>query len=409
MKYSYVAFDSDGKKVKGVIDAENETAAIYHIRNQDLSPVSVAPYKEKAGSWKEIEIMEPDVHNLKMKKKDLMQFADKMSIMLRAGVTLSMAMDVIVNSEKNRRYKKIYRAILTDLYGGASLADSMRTFDAFPEVMVNMVTSGEQTGRLDWAFAKVSELYEKELSLSGKLSSAFAYPLFLVGLMIVLFVVMTVVVLPKFSGMYESFGGELPGITQFVMNISTFLINYGWILIIVIGVLVVAFFALMKFSPKFKDSFAEFTLKIPVYGHLTMVSNTCSFSQIASALLQAGVEVVEAVRVAASVIKNKHIAVAVEGAMENVAQGSKLAAALQKLNIFEPLFISMIQIGEEASMLPDTFQKMADLYEAESADATRKLTSILEPTLTLAIGLMIALLVVSIILPMFNMYSVILG
>ena len=397
MKYSYVAFDPDGKKVKGVIDAENETAAIYHIRNQDLSPVSVAPYKEKAGSWKEIEIMEPDVHNLKMKKKDLMQFADKMSIMLRAGVTLSMAMDVIVNSEKNRRYKKIYRAILTDLYGGASLADSMRTFDAFPEVMVNMVTSGEQTGRLDWAFAKVSELYEKELSLSGKLSSAFAYPLFLIGLMIALFVVMTVVVLPKFSGMYETFGGELPGITKFVMSISTFLINYGWILIIVIGVLAAVFFALMKYSAKFKDSFAEFVLKIPVYGHLTMVSNTCSFSQIASALLQAGVEVVEAVRVA------------VEGAMENVAQGSKLATALQKLNIFEPLFISMIQIGEEASMLPDTFQKMADLYEAESADATRKLTSILEPTLTLAIGLMIALLVVSIILPMFNMYSVILG
>ncbi len=138
MKYRYVAFDPDGKKIKGVIDAENETAAIYHIRNQDLSPVSVTPYKEKAESFWEIEIMEPDVHKLKMKKKHLMQFADKMSIMLRAGVTLSMAMDVIVSSEKNRRYKKIYRAILTDLYGGASLADSMHTFAAFPEVVVNM-------------------------------------------------------------------------------------------------------------------------------------------------------------------------------------------------------------------------------------------------------------------------------
>ena len=409
MKYTYVAIDPDGKKVKGVVDAENESGAIYHIRNQDLSPVSVAPYKEKARSWKEIEIMEPDVHNLKIKKKDLMQFADKMAIMLRAGVTLAMAMDVIVNSEKNRRYKKIYRAILTDLYGGASLADSMRSYDAFPEVMVNMVTSGEQTGKLDWAFAKVSELFEKELSLSGKISSAFAYPLFLIGLMIALFVVMTVVVLPKFSGMYESFGGELPALTKFVMGMSQFLIHYGWILLIAIAAIVGAFLALLKFSPKFKDSFARFVLQIPVYGHLTMVSNTCSFSQISSALLQAGVEVVEAVRISSSVIKNKHIASAVEGATENVAQGSKLATALQKLNIFEPLFISMVQIGEEASMLPDTFQKMADLYEAESSEATRKLTSILEPTLTLAIGLVIALLVVSIIMPMFNMYSVILG
>lgn len=409
MKYTYVAFDPDGKKIKGVVDAENETAAIYHIRNQDLSPVSVSPYKEKADHFWEIEIMEPDVHNLKIKKKDLMQFADKMAIMLRAGVTLSMAMDVIVNSEKNRRYKKIYRAVLTDLYGGASLADSMRSFDAFPDVMVNMVTSGEQTGKLDWAFAKISELYEKELSLSGKISSAFTYPIFLVFLMIALFVVMTVFVLPKFAGMYDSFGGELPGITKFVMGMSDFIIGYGWLLLIIIAVVVGAVYLLMKYSKGFRSSVSQFALKIPVYGRLTTVSNTCSFSQISSALLQAGVEVVEAIRIAASVIKNKYIASGVESAMENVAQGSKLCTALQKLNIFEPLFISMIQIGEEASMLPDTFQKMADLYEAESSESTRKLTSILEPMLTLIIGLAIALLVVAIILPMFNMYSVILG
>jgi len=409
MKYSYVAFDPDGKKVKGIVEAENETGAIYHIRNQDLSPVSVAPYKEKAGSWKEIEIMEPEVHKLKMKKKDLMQFADKMSIMLRAGVTLSMAMDVIVNSEKNRRYKKIYRAILTDLYGGASLADSMRTFDAFPEVMVNMITSGEQTGKLDWAFAKIAELYEKELSLSGKISAAFTYPIFLVVLMIAMFVVMTVVVLPKFESMYDMFEGELPGITKFMMGMSDFLIHWGWLLAIIIAVAVAVFMLAKKLSPKFNDRLASLALKVPVFGRLSMVSNTCSFSQIAAALLQAGVEVVDSIRIAASVIKNSHISNAVKGAMDDVAQGSKVNTAFQKLGIFEPLFISMVQIGEEASMLPDTFQKMADLYEAESSDATKKMTSILEPALTMGIGLVIAVMVVSIILPMFNMYTVILG
>lgn len=408
MKYTYVAFDSNGKKTKGIVDAENETGAIYHLRNQDLSPVSVSPYKEKAEHFWEIEIMEPDVHQLKIKKKDLMQFADKMAIMLRAGVTLSMAMDVIVNSEKNRRYKKIYRAVLTDLYGGSSLADSMRSFKAFPDVMVNMVTSGEQTGKLDWAFAKIAELYEKEMALSGKISSAFTYPIFLICLMIVLFVVMTVFVLPKFAGMYESFGGELPGITKFVMGMSDFIIHFGWLVLLIVAAVVGGVFLLMKYNQKIRSKLSRLVLQIPVYGRLTMVSNTCSFSQISSALLQAGVEVVEAVRIAASVIKNKYISRGVEHAMDDVAQGSKLHTALQKLNIFEPLFISMIQIGEEASMLPDTFQKMADLYEAESSESTRKLTAVLEPALTLIIGLMIALLVVAIILPMFNMYSVIL-
>ena len=409
MKYSYVAFDPEGKKVKGVIEAENESGAIYHIRNQDLSPVSVAPYKEKASSWKEIEIMEPEVHDLKIKKKDLMQFADKMSIMLRAGVTLAMAMDVIVNSEKNRRYKKIYRAILTDLYGGSSLADSMRSFKAFPEVMVNMITSGEQTGKLDWAFSKIAELFEKELALSGKISAAFTYPIFLVVLMVAMFIVMTVVVLPKFESMYDMFEGELPGITRVMMGMSDFLIKWGWLLVIIIAAAVAAFILIRKYSPKFNDSFDAFTLKLPVFGRLSMVSNTCSFSQIAAALLQAGVEVVDSIRIAASVIKNAHISNAVKGAMDDVSQGSKVNTAFQKLGIFEPLFISMVQIGEEASMLPDTFQKMADLYEAESSDATKKMTSILEPVLTMSIGLVIAVMVVAIILPMFNMYTVILG
>lgn len=409
MKYTYTAIDTDGKKIKGIVEAENETGAIYHIRNQDLSPVYVAPYKEKAKNFWEIEIMEPEVHKLKMKKKDIMQFADKMSIMLKAGVTLSMAMDVMVNSEKDRRYKKIYRAILTDLYGGASLADSMRTFDAFPDVVVNMVASGEKTGKLDWAFSRIAVLFEKELALNGKISAAFSYPLFLIGLAVVLFVVMTTVVLPKFTSMYDKFDAELPAITQFMMDMSAFMKGYGLIILAVLLVIAGAIFLLLKKNQNFKSEMARIALKIPVFGRLTSVTNTCSFSQVSAALLQAGVEVVDAMYVSASVIKNSYMSKKVEGSLESVAQGSKLHTALQKLNLFEPLFISMVQIGEEASMLPDTFQKMADLYEAESSDATRKLTSVLEPVLTMSIGLLIAIMVVSIIMPMFNMYAVILA
>lgn len=409
MKYTYTAIDADGKKIKGIVEAENETGAIYHIRNQDLSPVYVAPYKEKAKNFWEIEIMEPEVHKLKMKKKDIMQFADKMSIMLKAGVTLSMAMDVMVNSEKDRRYKKIYRAILTDLYGGASLADSMRTFDAFPDVVVNMVASGEKTGKLDWAFSRIAVLFEKELALNGKISAAFSYPLFLIGLAVVLFVVMTTVVLPKFTSMYDNFDAELPAITQFMMDMSAFMKGYGLIILAVLLVIAGAIFLLLKNNQNFKSEMARIALKIPVFGRLTSVTNTCSFSQVSAALLQAGVEVVDAMYVSASVIKNSYMSKKVEGSLESVAQGSKLHTALQKLNLFEPLFISMVQIGEEASMLPDTFQKMADLYEAESSDATRKLTSVLEPVLTMSIGLLIAIMVVSIIMPMFNMYAVILA
>lgn len=409
MKFQYVALEADGKKVKGVIEAENEAGAIYYIRNQELSPVSVKPYKEKAAHFWEIEIMEPEVHKLKMKKKDLMEFADKMAIMLKANVKLSMAMEVMITSEKDRRYKKIYRQVLSDLYAGMSLADSMRTFTAFPEVVVNMVASGEKNGQLQWAFGRIAEMYEKELALSGKISSAFTYPLFLIVLAVILFVVMTTVVLPQFSTMYATFDAELPGITKFMMALSDFLIHYGLILLIVIVLLVGTAVMVIKKSPAISRALAKFVLKIPVFGRLTMVSNTASFSRITSALLLSGVEVVNSVKIGATVIKNKHIRYSVEEGLTSVELGSTLNSALSKSGIFEPLFVSMIQIGEEGSVLPETFEKMADMYEEESNNATRKLTSVLEPILTMSIGLIIAMIVVSIILPMFNMYSAILA
>ena len=228
-------------------------------------------------------------------------------------------------------------------------------------------------------------------------------------LLVALFVVMTVVVLPKFSTMYQNFDAELPAITQFLLDVSNFLRAYG---IYILGALIVVgllLFILLKSSKGFGRAFSRMALKLPAYGRLTVVGNTSSFSRVAAALLQSGVEVVESVKVAATVVKNKYIRSSVERALGEVEQGSTINLALSKLHIFDTLFISMLQIGEESSMLPETFQKMADMYEQDSNEASKKLTALLEPIMTLAIGLMIALMVVAIILPMFNMYTVILG
>ncbi|MBR6764672.1 MAG: type II secretion system F family protein, partial [Clostridia bacterium] len=176
-----------------------------------------------------------------------------------------------------------------------------------------------------------------------------------------------------------------------------------------LAVIAGAVFLLYKYNRTFQDKVSGLAMKIPALGRLSMVSNTSAFSRITTALLQSGVDVVESVRIGASVIKNKHMRHSLEKSLEQVALGASLHSAFQKINIFEPLFVSMVQIGEEASMLPDTFQKMADMYEAESNEASRKFTSVLEPILTMSIGLVIALMVVAIIMPMFNMYSVILG
>jgi type IV pilus assembly protein PilC len=166
---------------------------------------------------------------------------------------------------------------------------------------------------------------------------------------------------------------------------------------------------LVKAMPAFRRQLSKLNLYVPVVGRLLVVSNSSSFARIASALIESGVEIVDAMKISATVIKNYHMHQSVVECLDDVRLGAPLHSAFAKLKIFEPLFVSMVEIGEQSSMLDETFGKMADLYEAESNDATRKLTAVIEPVMTMLIGLMIALLVISIILPMFNMYGTILG
>lgn len=409
MKFRYIAYDSQGRKVKGILEAEGESQAVYLIRRQELSPTLVKPYKEKAASIWQMEIMEPDVHDLVIGKKALFQFAEKMSIMLHAGVSLSMAMDVMVSGEKNRRHQKIYRAVQADLYAGLSLSDSIRTFRAFPKVMVNMVSAGEETGHLDWAFDKTAQLYKNQLEYREKVATAAAYPAFLLVLWAAMFVGMTVFVLPRFSDMYARFDAELPALTRFMLSVSEFIQSHGWIILILLTLSLAAFVFSLAKSASFARKMAALELRIPVLGHLSLIGNTNSFTQVMSALLQTGVEVVDALQIAAAVMTNSHFSGAVCTAADEISHGAKVYHALQKCGVFEPLFLSMIHIAEESSMLPETFSKLADLYEKESIAELRRTTAILEPVLTLVVGLAIAIMVLAVVLPMFDMYSTILG
>ena len=196
MKYRYIAYDSSGRKVRGVVEAEKESQAVYYIRCQDLSPALVRPQKEKAASIWQMEIMEPDVHDLRIGKKNLVQFAEKMAIMLHAGVSLSMALDVIISGEKKRRHQKVFRAVQADLYAGTSLSDSIRQFKAFPPEFGNMLSAGEENGKLDWAFEQTAQLYQTQLEYREKVMTAMAYPVFLLVLCAVMFVGMTTFVRP---------------------------------------------------------------------------------------------------------------------------------------------------------------------------------------------------------------------
>ena len=409
MKYRYIAYDSSGRKVRGVVEAEKESQAVYYIRCQDLSPALVRPQKEKAASIWQMEIMEPDVHDLRIGKKNLVQFAEKMAIMLHAGVSLSMALDVIISGERKRRHQKVFRAVQADLYAGTSLSDSIRQFKAFPPEFGNMLSAGEENGKLDWAFEQTAQLYQTQLEYREKVMTAMAYPVFLLVLCAVMFVGMTTFVLPRFSDMYARFDAQLPALTLFMLDISEGVKAHGPVILILFAVWIGSVILLLMKSRRFREKSAAISLNIPVLGHLSRLGNTSRFTQVMAALLHSGVEVVDALQISAAVLTNPYFSRVVSSAADEISRGARIHDALQKSGVFDPLFLSMIRIAEEASMMPETFGKLAGLYRTESINALRKATAILEPGLTLIVGLVIAVMVLTVVLPMFRMYGTILG
>ena len=409
MKYRYIAYDPSGRKTKGTVEAENESQAVYFVRCQDLSPALVKPQRETAPNIWQMEIMEPDVHNLKIGKKALFQFSEKMAIMLHAGVSLAMALDVIISGEKNHRYQKIFRAIRTDLYSGLTLSGSTRQFRAFPREFVSMISAGEGNGKLDWAFEQISQLYQSQLEYREKVTSAMAYPAFLLLLWAAMFVGMTAFVLPRFSDMYDRFNAQLPALTRFMMDASVLLKEYGLLMMFLAVVLLGAVVLLMAKNHSLRMKAAALALKLPVFGRLSLVGNTSRLTQVSAALLHSGVEVVDTLQIAASVLTNPYLSGAVSLAADEISRGASLYAALQKRNVFEPLLLSMVHIAEESSMVPETFAKLAALYRKESIHSLRKATAVLEPVLTLIVGLVIAVMVLAVVMPMFRMYGTILG
>lgn len=409
MRYRYIAYDSSGRKVKGIIDAESESQAVYDIRCQELSPALVKPQKEKAASIWQLEIMEPDVHDLRIGKKALFQFAEKMGIMLHAGVSLAMALDAIVSAEKNRRHQKVFRAVQEDLYAGTSLSDSIRQFKAFPREFVNMLSAAEGNGKLDWAFAQTAQLYQNQLEYREKVITAMAYPAFLLILWAAMFVGMTTFVLPRFSDMYARFDAQLPALTRFMLGVSDVFKTYELLIVVLVAVLIGAFLLLRARNHSFRAHVSALALRVPVLGRLSLLGNISRFTQVTAALLHSGVEVVDALQIAAAVLTNPYLSGFVSSAADEISRGARIGDALQKSRAFDPLLLSMIHIAEQASMVPETFSKLAELYRKESITSLRRATAILEPVLTLIVGLVIAVMVLAVVLPMFRMYGTILG
>lgn len=410
MHYHYTAVNYKNKKSNGFINAENKADAIAHLQDEGLTPLMLEGADEKAGQPKSIWDMEltgTNIHKVKIPKKKLLVIMNQMGIMMKAGVSLSMAMGILIEGEKDKKVKQILDEINEDLYTGIPISDSMAKFKAFPEITVNIVQSGEANGRLDTAFERCARILEKEIQLTAKIKGATGYPIFLLILTMFLMIVMNAFVLPNFVAIFGEFDAKLPAITVFVMSVSAFITAKWYFILLVAFLLIFTFIILKKKYYPFALAVDKLVLLVPAVGMLLKQSYIARFCRIMSSLVESGVDIVKALEISRDVLPNRYMKDNLTQIIAEVKVGSSINTSMAKFPVFDALLISMIKVGEESGMLFETMEKMATLYEQQTDEATKRLTAAMEPAMTIIIAGIVGTVVISIVIPMFSMYSVV--
>lgn len=412
MEFSYVAVNEKNRKYRNRMTANTKEEVKRKLEQRGLIALSIDEVKK--GSQEDIPIWQrdlggsKDVHTLKISNKRLLTFMHQMALMIRSGISLSVAMAVMCDTERDKNMLRILQEITANLYNGITLSQSLSSFKTFPTVYVNIIQTGEANGRLDEAFDKCVSLLKKEITLKNKIKGAMIYPIFLLILTIALIIVMSIVVLPAFKDLFESFGSELPIMTQITMGISDVLLHFGWLVVLIIVAIVVTLRILYKKNYTFCMWWSTFQLKIPIIGEVLRLNQLTRFANMMATLTSSGVNILFALELSRDVVGNKFMSDCLNQVIEDVRIGTPINISLSRYpKAFDPLFVSMIRVGEESGMLSDSLNKMADMYDEQATDATQRMTDAMTPAMTIIIAGIVGFVVISIVQAMFGMYSVI--
>ena len=393
--YAWEGKDKAGKPVKGEARAVGESALSSQLRRQG---VTVTKIRRARSSGK------------KITDKDLTLFTRQLATMLKSGVPLLQAFDIVGKGHSNPSVGRLLLSIKTDVETGNSLAAAFRKFPLyFDNLYCNLVAAGEAAGILDSLLDRLATYKEKTLAIKSKIKSALFYPVAVIVVAFVITAVIMIFVIPAFKTLFSSFGADLPGPTLVIMAISDFFVAY-WYAVIggpIAGVY--AFFYFLKRNKKMQDTVDRISLKLPIFGGLLRISSIARWARTLSTMFAAGVPLVEAFDSVAGASGNVVYFDATKKIQREVSTGTSLTAAMQATDVFPNMVIQMTQIGEEAGSLDAMLSKVADFYEAEVDDAVEALSSLMEPIIMVVLGTLIGGMVVAMYLPIFKMGEAVSG
>ena len=392
--------DNSGKVFKEKIEAASPEQARLALKNRYPAVGKVS----KSGF--EIDMTQLELALAKVTVKDKAVFSRQFSVMVNAGVAIIRALGILADQAPNPKLKKALLVISADVQQGTSLSEAMSEHpECFNDLYVYMVEAGEAGGVLDEVLMRLSTLLEDMAKLQNQIKSAMAYPVTVGIFAVVAFLGMTIFLIPVFAGIFEQLGAELPLLTRTMLTISDILRSWKVIIPIVAFVVISFLFRTYYKTPVGRLQIDAFMLKAPLFGDLNEKIAVARFCRVFGTLTRSGVPVLQCFDIVCNTIGNQVIINAVMAAKRDIQQGGMISLAIQKENVFPPLSIQMISIGEETGELDGMMEKVADFYEDEVEQAVKALTSMIEPIMMVGIALMVGTILLSMYLPMFSIFD----
>lgn len=390
--------DKRGIKMKGEQLAKNANLLRAELRKQGINPGQVKPKPKPLFG----------AAGKPVNAKDIAFFSRQMATMMKSGVPIVSALEIIGSGHKNPRMKKMVDGIRADIEGGSSLNEAISRHPVqFDELYRNLVRAGESAGVLETVLDTIASYKENIEALKGKIKKALFYPAMVLVVAFLVSTILLVWVVPQFEEVFTSFGADLPTFTKMVVGLSRFMVSWWLPIVIVIVAAVVGTIMAYKRSPKMQHGLDRAILKVPVIGQIMHNSSIARFARTTAVTFKAGVPLVEALGIVAGATGNKVYGEAVLRMRDDVSVGYPVNMAMKQLNLFPHMVIQMTGIGEEAGALDAMLFKVAEYYEQEVNNAVDALSSLLEPMIMVFIGTIVGGLVIAMYLPIFKLGAVV--
>ena len=393
-KYAFKVVDTSGKSTKKTVEAKSEEAARAKLRSEGFSVTGMGK-----------EVSEGGKKGGKVTNRDLSVFCKQFAAVLRAGVPMISALDMMAEQMTNKTLQAALRDAAAYVQKGGTMSDAMRQNPkAFPDILANMVAAGEISGKMEISFERMAVQFEKDGAIQAKIKSAMTYPIVILIVLIGVVGLLMVMVIPTFSEMFKDMGTKLPAATQILVDFSDFLMKRWYI---VIGIVVALIFGIKIFknTPAGQQFFGNLALKMPIISNLSVKTAAANFSRTFATLLASGISMIDAIEQTAKVMKNKVIREKVLECKGQVAKGVPLSVPIRQMDIFPSMLPSMMHIGEETGNIEEMMEKVADFYEEEVENAVNSLTAMMEPLIIVVMGVTVGGIVIAIYSPILSMYD----